>query len=59
MEQILVSNLKKSYQNQKMTYEVLKGINFSVQEGEFVSICGPSRFSIKNLTRIPKTQNQR
>ena len=42
MEQIQVSNLKKSYQNQKMTYEVLKGIDFSVQDGEFVSICGPS-----------------
>jgi len=42
MEQIQVSNLKKSYQNQKMTYEVLKGIDFSVHDGEFVSICGPS-----------------
>ena len=42
MEQIQVSNLKKSYQNQKMTYEVLKGIDFTVQQGEFVSICGPS-----------------
>jgi putative ABC transport system ATP-binding protein len=42
MEQIQVSNLKKSYQNQKMTYDVLKGIDFSVQDGEFVSICGPS-----------------
>jgi putative ABC transport system ATP-binding protein len=42
MEQIQVSNLKKSYQNQKMTYEVLKGIDFIVHDGEFVSICGPS-----------------
>ena len=42
MELIQVSHLKKSYQNQKMTYEVLKGIDFTVEQGEFVSICGPS-----------------
>ncbi|MBU1093897.1 MAG: ABC transporter ATP-binding protein [Firmicutes bacterium] len=42
MNQINVSGLKKNYQTGKVVYEVLKGIDFSVEDGEFVSICGPS-----------------
>lgn len=42
MEQIKVTSLQKSFQTGKITYEVLKGIDFSISDGEFVSICGPS-----------------
>ncbi|PKK97418.1 MAG: macrolide ABC transporter ATP-binding protein [Tenericutes bacterium HGW-Tenericutes-3] len=42
MNQIKVSNLTKNYQTGKIVYEVLKGIDFSIEDGEFVSICGPS-----------------
>lgn len=42
MNQIKVSGLTKNYQTGKVVYEVLKGIDFSVDDGEFVSICGPS-----------------
>ncbi len=42
MNQINVSNLTKNYQTGKVIYEVLKGIDFSIDDGEFVSICGPS-----------------
>ena len=42
MNQIKVSNLTKNYQTGKVVYEVLKGIDFSIDDGEFVSICGPS-----------------
>jgi len=43
MNQILkVENLKKSFQHGGTTLEVLKGINFSVDEGEMVSIVGAS-----------------
>ena len=38
-----VSNLKKSFRITRRDYdEILKGINFSAGEGEFVSIVGPS-----------------
>ena len=38
-----VSNLKKSFQiNRRDSDEILKGIDFSAAEGEFVSIVGPS-----------------
>lgn len=42
MNQIKVSGLTKNYQTGKVVYEVLKGIDFSVDDGDFVSICGPS-----------------
>ncbi|MBN2300770.1 MAG: ABC transporter ATP-binding protein [Acholeplasmataceae bacterium] len=42
MNQIRVSELTKNYQTGKVIYEVLKGIDFSIADGEFVSICGPS-----------------
>lgn len=37
-----VNDLYKSYQVGKDTYEVLKGISFEVQKGEFVAVMGPS-----------------
>jgi ABC-type antimicrobial peptide transport system, ATPase component len=37
-----VKNLHKSYQTGKTTYEVLKGVNLTVSQGEFVAVMGPS-----------------
>jgi len=42
MAQIIVSNLKKSYQNGKVQTPVLRGLDFSIDQGEFVSLVGPS-----------------
>jgi ABC-type lipoprotein export system ATPase subunit len=37
-----VENLHKTYQVGKTRYEVLKGVNLSVAQGEFVAVMGPS-----------------
>lgn len=37
-----VKNLYKNYQTGKVTYKVLKDVNFTVNEGEFVAVMGPS-----------------
>lgn len=37
-----VSELQKSYQVGKNRYEVLKGVSFTVENGEFVAVMGPS-----------------
>ncbi len=37
-----IENLHKSYQTGKHTYDVLKGISFTVEQGEFVAVMGPS-----------------
>lgn len=42
MIQLKVKDLKKDYQNGKLLSKVLKGITFSISDGEFISICGPS-----------------
>jgi putative ABC transport system ATP-binding protein len=42
MIQIKATNLEKVYRVEKLSYPVLKGIDLSVKQGEFVSICGPS-----------------
>ena len=39
---LYVKNLHKSYQIGKKVYPVLKGINMSVAQGEFVAVMGPS-----------------
>ena len=45
-------NIKKSYRIGKVTYEVLKGINLRVMEGEFLSIMGPSGGGKSTLLNI-------
>ena len=43
MKQVLrVENVRKTYQAKNGEIEALKNINFVVNEGEFVSIIGPS-----------------
>ena len=42
MLQIKVTDLKKSYLNGKVQTPVLRGLNFSIDKGEFVSLVGPS-----------------
>lgn len=37
-----VKNLSKSYRTGNQTYEVIKGISFEIQKGEFVAVMGPS-----------------
>jgi len=37
-----VNHLYKSYKTGNVTYEVLKDVNFKVDEGEFVAVMGPS-----------------
>ena len=39
---LAVENLEKSYQVGKETYQVLKGVSFRVEKGEFVGVMGPS-----------------
>lgn len=39
---LMVSDLHKSYQVGKSTYEVLKGVSLQVRKGEFVAVMGPS-----------------
>ena len=39
---LTVQNLHKSYQVGKTTYEVLKGVSFQIEKGEFVAVMGPS-----------------
>lgn len=39
---LTVQNLHKSYQVGKTTYEVLKGVNFTIAQEEFVAVMGPS-----------------
>lgn len=39
---LTVENLEKNYKNGENTFRALKGLNFSVKKGEFISIMGPS-----------------
>lgn len=44
MKEILkISNIRKTYQSKNGEINALDGITFSVNQGEFVSIIGPSR----------------
>ncbi|MDR1025971.1 MAG: ABC transporter ATP-binding protein, partial [Lactobacillus sp.] len=42
MPLIEIKDLRKSYHMEKMSLEVLKGIDLEVNQGEFVAIMGPS-----------------
>jgi putative ABC transport system ATP-binding protein len=42
MEFLKVENLKKTYKRGRLEVEALKGVSFSIQRGQFVSIMGPS-----------------
>ena len=44
MKEILrVENIKKTYQSKNGEITAIDGISFSVNEGEFISLIGPSR----------------
>jgi putative ABC transport system ATP-binding protein len=52
MALIEIKNLIKNYQNEEVVTPVLKGLNFSIQKGEFVSIMGPSGSGKSTLMHI-------
>ena len=53
MKEILkVQNIKKTYQTNNGEIEALSGINFTVYEGEFISIIGPSGCGKSTLLSI-------
>ena len=39
---LTVQSLRKAYQTGKARYEVLKGVDLTVAQGEFVAVMGPS-----------------
>lgn len=58
-EIVRTNNLHKTYdQNGAKPYEALKGITFSVQQGEFVGIMGASGSGKTTLLNIMATLDQ-
>ena len=51
-EVLKLENINKTYQAKNGEIEALKNINFSVEEGEFVSIIGPSGCGKSTLLSI-------
>ena len=45
-----VKNVGKKFQNKDGEVQAIKNVNFTVREGEFVSIIGPSRMWKINIT---------
>jgi putative ABC transport system ATP-binding protein len=52
MALIQIKNLTKEYRNEEVVTEVLRGINFTIAKGEFVSIMGPSGSGKSTLMHI-------
>jgi putative ABC transport system ATP-binding protein len=52
MNLIKVQNLKKDYLNEGVTTPVLHGLNFTIDQGEFVAIMGPSGSGKSTLMHI-------
>ncbi len=52
MNLIKVQNLKKDYANEGVITSVLHGLNFSIDQGEFVAIMGPSGSGKSTLMHI-------
>lgn len=52
MPLIEIRNLKKDYVNEDLVTPVLRGITFSIEKGEFVSIMGPSGSGKSTLMHI-------
>ena len=51
-EVLKIENISKTYQAKNDETEAIKNINFSVKEGEFVSIIGPSGCGKSTLLSI-------
>ncbi len=49
---IKIENLKKDYENEGIVTNVLRGMNFSMEPGEFVAIMGPSGSGKSTLMHI-------
>src|SRR3954470_14083952 len=49
---IRVENVRKSFQNDKVRLQVIEGLDFEVDEGEFVAIVGPSGCGKTTLMNI-------
>jgi len=49
---IFVKDLKKEYGNESMITKVLKGLDFTIKKGEFISIIGPSGSGKSTLMHI-------
>lgn len=52
MSLIEIKNLIKNYENEEVITPVLKGLNFNIEKGEFVSIMGPSGSGKSTLMHI-------
>ena len=50
-----LKNVKRIYQTKNITTEALKGVNFSVERGEFISIMGESGAGKTTLLNIIAT----